>query len=279
MFEKLAGAQIESPKEKVREHHTYVMCIQYRGDEFSGWQRQINQPTVQGRLEDALSQVAAHRIKIAAAGRTDTGVHATGQIISFGTSAQRSLQAWQNGVNSLTPRSIQVAWICAAPENFHPRYAAVARCYNYIYCDQGRYNPFVDGFAWCTQALDQDSMHRAAQWLIGEHDFTTFRAAGCQSLSPRRRINRCEVRRQGHFVVLEIDASSFLLHMVRNIASALYDVGRGSPSGSIKDLLLLKDRVQLGITAPPQGLYLTHVTYPGAEFPPSPVLPLLSANF
>ena len=255
----------------------YVMCVQYRGDQFNGWQRQIDQPTVQGHIEAALSQVAAHPIRIAAAGRTDAGVHATGQIINFTTSAVRPIDAWLKGVNSLTPKSIQVAWVRQAPANFHPRYAATARRYNYVYYDRDRFNPFVDGLAWCTENLDQDAMHRAAQWFIGEHDFTTFRAAGCQSLSPKRRVNRCEVRRQGHFVVMEIDASAFLLHMVRNIASALCDVGMGAPTRSVRDLLLVKDRVRLGVTAPPQGLYLTHVSYPGADFPPSPEVPLLNA--
>ena len=254
----------------------YVMCVQYCGDEFNGWQRQMDQPTVQGHIEAALSQVAAQLIRIAAAGRTDAGVHATGQIISFTTTAIRPLASWLKGVNSLTPKSIQVAWVRQAPENFHPRYAATARRYNNNYYDSHRYNPFVDGLAWCTEGLDQDAMHRAAQWLVGEHDFTTFRAAGCQSLSPKRRVNRCEVRRDGHFVVMEIDASAFLLHMVRNIASALRDVGMGSPTRSIRDLLLLKDRVRLGATAPPQGLYLTHVSYPGANFPAPPSVPLLS---
>jgi len=258
------------------EETVYVMCVQYCGDEFNGWQRQIEQPTVQGHIEVALSQVAAHHVRIAAAGRTDAGVHATGQIISFSTTAIRPPASWLKGVNSLTPKSIQVAWVRKAPENFHPRYAATARRYNYIYYDRHRYNPFVDGLAWCTEGLDQDAMHRAAQWLVGEHDFTTFRAAGCQSLSPKRRVNRCEVRRDGHFVVMEIDASAFLLHMVRNIASALRDVGMGAPTRSIRDLLLLKDRVRLGATAPPQGLYLTHVSYPGANFPPPPAIPLLS---
>ncbi|MBT3694220.1 MAG: tRNA pseudouridine(38-40) synthase TruA [Gammaproteobacteria bacterium] len=253
------------------------MCVQYRGDQFNGWQRQIDQPTVQGHIEAALSQVAAHPIRIAAAGRTDAGVHATGQIINFTTSAVRPIDAWLKGVNSLTPKSIQVAWVRQAPANFHPRYAATARRYNYVYYDRDRFNPFVDGLAWCTENLDQDAMHRAAQWFIGEHDFTTFRAAGCQSLSPKRRVNRCEVRRQGHFVVMEIDASAFLLHMVRNIASALCDVGMGAPTRSVRDLLLVKDRVRLGVTAPPQGLYLTHVSYPGADFPPSPEVPLLNA--
>lgn len=255
----------------------YVMCVQYRGDQFNGWQRQIDQPTVQGHIEAALSQVAAQPIRIAAAGRTDAGVHATGQIVSFTSSALRPLDAWLRGVNSLTPKSIQVAWVRQAPAKFHPRYAATARRYNYVYYDRGRFNPFVDALTWCTENLDQDAMHRAAQWLVGEHDFSTFRAAGCQSLSPKRRVNRCEVRRQGHFVVMEIDASAFLLHMVRNIASALCDVGMGAPTRSVRDLLLVKDRLRLGVTAPPQGLYLTHVSYPEANFPPSPEVPLLSA--
>lgn len=270
-------AEILAPKRL--QERVYVMCVQYRGNDFSGWQRQIDQPTVQGHLEAALTQVAALPVRIAAAGRTDAGVHATGQIISFTTSSERSPDAWLKGVNSLTPKAIQVAWVRQVPSSFHPRYAATARRYNYVYYDQDRFNPFVDGLAWCTQKLDQDAMHRAAQWLLGEHDFTTFRAAGCQSLSPKRRINRCEIRRQGHFVVMEIEASAFLLHMVRNIASALYDVGIGAPTHSVRDLLLLKDRVRLGVTAPPQGLYLTHVSYPGAGFPPAPTVPLLAGGF
>ncbi len=252
----------------------YVFCVQYHGAAFAGWQRQHEQATVQGELERALSTIANEPVTVRGAGRTDAGVHASGQIADFVTSAERPVEQWLRGVNGLTPQGIHVAWLQDINEDFHPRYHAVSRRYTYLYHDQGAHNPFLHTLAWCTQALDESAMHAQAQGLLGEHDFSGFRAAGCQSLTPMRRVDRCEIRREGPIVIMNIEANAFLLHMVRNIASALHQVGLGAPVNYLADLLRSRDRTQLGITAPAQGLYLAQVSYPNQQFP-EPMLPPL----
>lgn len=249
---------------------SWALGIAYNGKTFHGWQRQPNLPTVQGTLESAASQIADQAVNLTVAGRTDKGVHASAQVASFHTEAVRSEQDWLRGLNGLTTSALQVLWVKALTIPFHARYDAVSRTYNYVFVDNAPYGDvFAHDLAWCCEPLNVDAMHGEAQSLLGEHDFSSFRAAGCQSVSPMRRINRCVVRRQGPYVVLEIEANAFLLHMVRNIASALYDVGRHQRRGSITQLLALKDRAKLGQTAPAQGLYLTAVRYPRHQFPVS----------
>jgi len=246
-----------------------VFGVSYNGTPFHGWQRQLDVASVQGALETAFSQVADHPVTIAAAGRTDRGVHATGQVASFSTDTHRELSAWRRGANALTPDSITVDWTVETDHQFHPRYSATARTYHYLFHDTDQADPLLVGRVWTTQGLNSDAMHRAAQALLGEHDFSAFRGAGCQSLTPMRRVNRCSVRRRGNLVILEIEANAFLLHMVRNIARGLHDAGKDTESVSISDLLHHKDRTRLGATAPPQGLYLTRVDYPGFTLPPA----------
>jgi tRNA pseudouridine38-40 synthase len=253
----------------------FVFCVQYHGASFSGWQRQQEQRTVQGELEKALSTIANLPVTVRAAGRTDAGVHASGQIADFITTADRPVEQWLRGVNGLTPDGIHVTWLRAIKDEFHPRYDAVSRRYTYLFYDQGPKNPFLQSLAWCTQALDDSAMHTQAQALLGEHDFSSFRGAGCQSLTPMRRVDRCEVRREGSVVIMNIEANAFLLHMVRNIASALHHVGVENPNGYVSRLLQAQDRSQLGITAPAQGLYLAEVSYPGQAFPEAELPPLI----
>jgi tRNA pseudouridine38-40 synthase len=253
----------------------YAFCVQYHGAAFSGWQRQHQQMTVQGELERALSTIANEPVTVRAAGRTDAGVHASGQIADFVTRADRSSEQWLRGVNGLTPGGIRVSWLRAIDDDFHPRYDAVSRRYTYLYHDQSTSNPFLESLAWCTHSLDENAMHAQAQALLGEHDFSSFRGAGCQSLTPMRRVDRCEVRREGPVVIMNIEANAFLLHMVRNIASALHHVGGGGPASYVSQLLQARDRTELGITAPAQGLYLAEVSYPGQEFPEVELPPLI----
>ena len=248
----------------------FAAGLSYRGTAFNGWQRQPGLPTVQGTVEQALSRIADHDIGLSVAGRTDAGVHATGQVIAFTSPVNRSPEVWQRGLNGLTPDGIRVNWVQAVDAAFHPRYRATARTYQYVFFDQARENPFLQELAWCTDALNADRMHQQAQSLLGEQDFSSFRAAGCQSLTPFRRVDRCEVRRCGGLVVMEITANAFLLHMVRNIASALRDIGRDHDVESMASRLGRRDRRKLGITAPPQGLYLVQVAYPEQAFPESP---------
>lgn len=255
---------------------SFAVGVTYDGASFYGWQRQPDLPTIQSELEAAVSRVADSPTHVVVAGRTDTGVHATGQVAGFSTQTNRSLHEWHRGLNALTHKSINVDWVEPVDDSFHPRYSATARSYNYVYHDVGRSNPMLLHHVWGCHPLDADAMHRAAQALIGEHDFTSFRGAGCQSTTPMRRINRCAVYRRGAFIVLEIEANAFVLHMVRNIASALHDVGGGKPSMPISALLDLKDRTRLGPTAPPDGLYLVDVSYPKFALPKSPGVPFIS---
>ena len=248
----------------------WALGIAYNGKTFHGWQRQPSVPTVQSMLELAASKIADEPITLTVAGRTDKGVHASAQVASFKTQAIRTEYDWLRGLNGLTNPAVQVVWVRALETPFHARYDAVSRTYNHLFMDNApRGDVFSHDLAWCCEPLNVDAMHNEARSLLGEHDFSSFRAAGCQSVSPMRRINRCVVRRQGPYVVMEIEANAFVLHMVRNIASALYDVGVGQPRGTITELLDLKDRDKLGLTAPAQGLYLTGVSYPQHNFPDS----------
>ena len=249
------------------QQYSYALAVQYAGGEFSGWQRQPHADTVQGALETALSSLANEPTALSVAGRTDAGVHATGQIAGFTSSVAPEQRNWQKGLNALTPKSIFVDWVQLVPTEFHPRYSAAARRYTYVFYDHQRADPFISELAWCCDTLDADRMHRQAQALLGEHDFSSFRGAGCQSLSAKRRVDQIWVRRRGSFVVMEIEANAFLLHMVRNIASGLRMVGRGERDSYLADVLAAQDRSALGATAPPQGLYLSCVRYPGFELP------------
>jgi len=253
---------------------SYAFGVTYDGADFHGWQRQADLPTVQSTLEQALSQIADAPTMISVAGRTDAGVHAIGQVGAFSSDASRSLQDWKRGLNALTPTTIRVDWVVLAPEEFHPRYSATARRYVYLFHDTERAHPMLAKRVWSCAHLDADAMHRAGRVLLGEHDFSSFRGAGCQALSPLRRVNRCEVTRRGEFVVLDIEANAFVLHMVRNIAAGLQEVGT-CKRAELRTLLDAKDRTQLGPTAPPDGLYLVEVSYPGQDLPAPATLPFL----
>jgi tRNA pseudouridine38-40 synthase len=234
---------------------------------------------VQGALETALSQIADQPVRIAAAGRTDAGVHATAQVVSFTTPVERPVSAWLRGTNALTPATVKVRWVRAVDDTFHARYSATARRYQYLFCEDEAPSPLLHGRATLAGPLDDAAMHRAAQALTGEHDFTTFRAAGCQSPSAYRCVHRIAVHRLEAFVVLDVSANAFLLHMVRNLAGALARVGEGTrPEAWIADILGRRDRGLAGPTAPPQGLYLVDVSYPGHELPPGRPPPLLRAR-
>ncbi len=266
---------IDTSAGQVEAAYHFAFCVQYKGNAFKGWQRQHDRPTIQGELERALSTIADTPVFVRAAGRTDAGVHASGQVASFTTAADRPEAQWLRGINGLTSDDVYVPWLQAVDAGFHPRFAAVSRRYTYLFHDAGRHNPFLAQLAWCTDPLNDSAMHTAAQGLLGEHDFSSFRGAGCQSHTPMRRVDRCEVRREGELVVMNIEANAFLLHMVRNIASALQQVGTGADKEYLPTLLEARDRQQLGITAPAQGLYLAEVAYPGYGFPSPPKPPLI----
>ena len=255
-----------------------ALGLEYDGGAFNGWQRQSHQPSVQSELEAALSQIADHPVRTLGAGRTDAGVHATGQVASFQTTNARPMRAWCDGVNALTSPGVKVRWAHEVDAAFNARFSATARRYLYLYrIDEGR-SPLSDPFTWRSPPLDVEAMHGAAQALLGEQDFTSFRAAGCQSKSPWREVRSISVRSVANLVALDIEANAFVLRMVRNIAGALAQVGRGErPVGWIVECLQAKDRALVGKTAPPQGLYLVQVSYPGRHFPAGGLPPPLAA--
>ena len=243
--------------------YNWALGLEYNGQQFHGWQRQKHAASAQGALETALSRVAAEPVTVHAAGRTDAGVHATSQVVSFSTPVERPERAWRLGVNSHLPAGINVHWAQSVPESFHARFSALSRRYLYLYVDEPESALGLAQWWSVPHALDADAMHQAAQALLGEQDFSAVRAAGCQSPTAWRCVHRVSVGRYGALTVLDIEANAFLLHMVRNIATLLAQIGSGNrPIAWVSDLLASGDRRLLGPTAPPQGLYLAEVRYP-----------------
>ncbi|MCV2885638.1 tRNA pseudouridine(38-40) synthase TruA [Aestuariibacter sp. AA17] len=251
-----------------------ALGIEYDGAALFGWQRQREVASVQEHLEKALSTVASESIEVACAGRTDAGVHATGQVVHFDTNAQRPDKAWTMGVNANLPDSVAVRWVQTVPDTFHARFSATARRYRYVIFNH-RFRPAIlhSGVTHVYADLDAEKMHRAGQSLLGEHDFSSFRAALCQSKSPYRHVTHLKVERRGQYIVIDIQANAFVHHMVRNITGSLIEVGAGrKPENWIAELLAKKDRKLAAATAKPNGLYLVDVTYPEAFSLPKPPL-------
>ncbi|KTC65953.1 tRNA pseudouridine synthase A [Legionella adelaidensis] len=241
-----------------------ALLVEYDGSQYHGWQAQTGLRTVQQVLEDALSHVADHDVSVVCAGRTDTGVHATNQVIHFDAEKERTIRAWIHGANSFLPKDVCVKWGKEMPEEFHARYSALSRRYRYIiYNSPVRPSLFRCNITWQYRQLDHRLMHEASQFLIGEQDFTSFRSVECQSKTPMRNIHNIHVMRKGDLVIIDIIANAFLHHMVRNIAGVLISVGSGKrPVNWVKDVLHAKDRKLGAETAPPYGLYLVEVIYP-----------------
>ncbi|QDJ13921.1 tRNA pseudouridine(38-40) synthase TruA [Mergibacter septicus] len=241
-----------------------ALGIEYDGKRYFGWQKQQNVISIQAELERAISKVAAEECQIFCAGRTDSGVHATGQVIHFETSATRKLQAWTLGVNANLPSDIAVTWAKEVSEDFHARFSATARRYRYlIYPNPLRSAILPQGVTHFTGELDPILMHQAGQALLGENDFSAFRAAQCQSYSPWRNVHHLRVFQQGRYIVIDIQANAFVHHMVRNIVGSLLEVGSGKQSPEwIAWLLKQKDRKLAAPTAKAEGLYLVNVLYP-----------------
>lgn len=242
-----------------------ALCVTYNGAKYFGWQAQKSGlPTIQKSIEQAISTVANESIEVVCAGRTDKSVHASYQVVHFETSAVRSQRAWVFGCNANLPKDISVAWAGEVEEGFHARFSATSRRYHYlIYNHPIRPSSFMDSMSWCHYPLDEVKMHEAAQCLVGEHDFSSFRAVGCQSKSPFRSLEFVNVRRFSNLVMIDIKGNAFLHHMVRNIAGVLMAIGSGKQDVEWCRLVLdAKDRTAADVTAPPYGLYLTHVDYP-----------------
>ena len=242
---------------------TIALGLEYVGTAFHGFQAQHGPVTVQGVLEKALGYVADEPIRVTAAGRTDAGVHATHQVVSF-IGPQRPLSAWVKGVNSVIGDHVAVIWAERAPDNFNARRSAVRRRYMYVYGETDPRPAIGKDYAcWRNKILDVNRMQEAAQVLLGEHNFSTFRAAQCQASTPNRCIENLTVSRSGPMVVIDTVANAFLMHMVRNIAGMLEHVGSNMLHPSdVETLLAARNRSLAPPTAPPQGLYLVQVSYP-----------------
>ncbi len=226
---------------------------------------------MQGCLEDALSSVANERLDVVAAGRTDAGVHAREQVAHFDTTAFRTARAWVLGANTHLPDDVSLSWAMPVPGHFHARYSAEGRTYRYYILNRWMRSALVGkGATPVFKPLGMEVMSTAAQALIGEHDFSAFRAAECQSHSPIRRLTQLSVERSGDWVVIEATANAFLHHMMRNIAGLLIAVGKGDrPSEWAAEVLASRDRTRGAATAPAEGLYLWKVRYPDAFRLPS----------
>jgi tRNA pseudouridine38-40 synthase len=244
--------------------------VEYDGGPFKGWQSQPACNTVQDTLESALSEIAGEKIKVTAAGRTDAGVHAFGQVAHFDTTASRPLQAWVRGTNSYLPSSIAVRWAIPVEAEFHARFSALARIYRYVLFNCPVRPALQHGrVGWYHRALDADLMQLAARFLRGEQDFSSFRSSECQAKSPVKNMYYALVTRHGDYVVFDFKATGFLHHMVRNIVGSLLEVGVGKSTPQwFSATLKARDRAMAGATFSSDGLYFV-----GAEYDPRWRLP------
>jgi len=243
-----------------------VLGVEYSGAAYHGWQTQAAQASVQQCLEAALSAVAGQAVAVVAAGRTDTGVHATGQVVHFDAPVDRPETAWTRGVNSFLPPDIAVRWAKPVDETFHARFSAESRRYRYYLLNRPMRPGVLHGrVGWDFHPLDEVAMAEAGKALLGTHDFSSFRAAECQARSPIRTMTCADVRRQGDFIVFDFAANAFLHHMVRNLVGALVYVGKGRyPAGWMADLIDRRDRRIAPPTFMAAGLYLVEVGYPAS---------------
>lgn len=241
-----------------------ALGLEYDGTAYNGWQRQRTGIGVQQCVEQALSKVADESIEVTCAGRTDTGVHATAQVVHFDTNSERSPRGWRLGANSNLPDDISVIWARPVDVSFHARYSALTRGYRYLILNRHERSALHRQRAWWIyEPLDAVRMHAAAQALLGQHDFTAYRAAGCQASTPVREIQSISIDRDGDWIELRVTANAFLQHMVRNIMGTLVAIGRGEEAEDWAATVLEgRDRRKGGMAAPPHGLTLVDVKYP-----------------
>jgi tRNA pseudouridine38-40 synthase len=241
----------------------FALGVSYDGSGFEGWQSQPSGRAVQDVLEAAIAAIAGHSIRVTTAGRTDAGVHATGQVVHFDTEVERPLTAWVRGVNAHLPAAVAVRWAHPVESEFHARFSARGRTYRYVlYNAPVRPALFAGQVGWHHVALNARAMSDAAQHLVGRHDFSSFRAADCQAASPVRELRRLAITTRGPYLVFDLEADAFLYHMVRNIVGALVYVGDGRLGpAAIERLLTTRDRRRAPPTFAANGLYLTRVAY------------------
>ena len=240
-----------------------ALGIEYNGTSFRGWQIQPAGGTVQDALQGALAKIAGGPVDVVCAGRTDAGVHATGQIVHFDTDLDRPLTAWVRGVNTFLPASVAVRWAHPVADEFHARFSAYARRYRYLLLNRPQRPGVQSGrVGWCHQPLDVVRMQAAAEALLGEHDFSAFRAAACQAKSPIKTMTHAAVHQCGSMFVFDFEASAFLHHMVRNLVGTLVYIGKGAePVHWMDALLQMKDRKLAAPTFSPDGLYFRGPVY------------------
>jgi len=249
-----------------------ALGVEYDGRGFCGWQSQADVPSVQDTLECAIAEIAGEPVRLHAAGRTDTGVHALQQVVHFETSVSRPLSAWVRGVNRHLPDSVAVLWSRDVSEEFHARFCATGRHYRYLLLNRPVRPALGSGVVgWFARPLELDAMRQAAAMLIGEHDFSAFRAAECQAKSPVKTLHRLDIARHGDVLIFDLHASAFLHRMVRNIVGALVYVGGGRQApGWLAALLAARDRTQAAPTFAADGLYFAGVDYaPEWGLPPT----------
>jgi len=240
-----------------------ALGISYHGQAYEGWQSQPSGRTVQDRLEHALGQFAAQPISTVCAGRTDAGVHALMQVVHFDTPLHREEFSWVRGTNRFLPADIAVQWAKPMPDEFHSRASAMARRYAYVVLESP-VRPSVDAgrVGWVFRPLDGDAMRLAAAHLVGQHDFTSFRASECQARSPVKTMTRAQVTRRGAYWRFDFEADAFLHHMIRNIMGCLLAVGQGQRQPDwIRDVLAAKSRDAAAPTFAPDGLYFLGPVY------------------
>ena len=241
-----------------------ALGIEYDGTAYIGWQRQKHGVGVQTAIEAALARVANEAIEVHCAGRTDTGVHASAQVVHFDSSARRSERNWLLGINSNLPADICALWVAFVEPGFHARYSATSRTYRYRILNRLTRSALHRHRAWWVhRPLDETAMRRAGSYLVGEHDFSAFRAAGCQASTPRRDLRAVDIERDGEWLTVTVTANAFLQRMVRNLVGVLVTIGAGERSPEwAGEVLKSRDRTKGGIAAPAHGLTLIDVAYP-----------------
>ncbi|RJP57121.1 MAG: tRNA pseudouridine(38-40) synthase TruA [Deltaproteobacteria bacterium] len=240
------------------------LLIEYDGTNYHGWQIQPNATSIQETIENRLQKITQEEIRLIAAGRTDAGVHAIEQVANFSTKSRLDINNIQRGLNSLLPPDIAIKEISEAEQDFHARYSAKSKIYRYVILNRRFPSPLYRNFSWFIPfKLDIKEMKNAVQCLVGEHDFSSFKASGCNSHNPIREVYGISVDKDTKgFIIFEIEANAFLKQMVRNIVGTLTDVGKGKIGVSeFEEILRAKDRKKAGITAPPQGLFLAKIKY------------------
>lgn len=268
----------EPPAEAGGNIYRFALCVEYAGANYNGWQRQKTGEVrcIQTEVERALAKIANHPVSVICAGRTDTGVNGTYQVIHFDCQHLRPERALVLGTNTHLPDDIAIKWAKLVPADFHARFGALERRYRYIILNSS-VKPAVlaKGVTWTHKQLDVAAMHQAGQSLVGEHDFTSYRAVACQAKSPVREIRELNVYQSGQLIVIDVRANAFLHHMIRNIAGVLMKIGSGeAPVRWSQEVLEHRDRREGGVTAPPWGLYFVDVKYPAEfELPPSELGP------